>query len=501
MVETSLKSKLTLHVAEFMTALLLIQPLLDVLSYFLWYSSSPLTTIVRFFLLVSTSLYGFLISDQKYWYAALYGVIGGFWLLHALNCFRVGYVQPIDDLSAFLKMVQFPLWTVSFFTFFRKREGLDLQITGVLTVNFALILLVIGLSYLTGRPVYTYDFPERSIQIGALGWFGAANAQSAIRCLLFPALLLWGYQTKKLWIFSLCCFSGAALLYFTGTRLTFYAAVLTAAAFAVLIFLARRQLAFCFPALAVLVLLLLLRGVSPMEQRQQVTYTSFSVYQEKIDAIMGEDKDFTYEEGQEIPEQVMKKITAVYRDIYCVKGVYGETLLGDLVNKYGLERIMKEFDYSIQPQVLNNSRIRKIKAMDMVWEEEDFLTHLLGMEVVEGNHYDPENDFNALVFYMGYLGTALYVGFILWILFYAILAFFRRFPVLVTVEFGGAACMFALALGAAQFSGWTFRWPNVTVYFSLAAALLLSQAEAAPPVERLRPGHKRNPAVYLKKIG
>ena len=196
-----------------------------------------------------------------------------------LNCFRTGYLQPVGDAAEYLKLVQFPLWTLSFVTFFREKEGLDARALGILTANFAIILLVIGLSYVTGFPVYTYDFPEREIQIGVLGWFGVANAQSAILSLLVPAVLLWGLRTEKLWVFCLCGVSGFGLLYFTGTRLTFYTAVLAASAFLVLIFLCRRPWVFALPLLAALILLLAFRGASPMEARQKVSGTSFSVYQ------------------------------------------------------------------------------------------------------------------------------------------------------------------------------------------------------------------------------
>ncbi len=487
-----------------MAALLLIQPLLDVLSYFMRETgATTVTTALRTVLLAAVSLYGFVISDRKQFYAAGFALIGGFWLLHMLNCLRMGYAHPLWDTAEYLKLVQFPLWTMAFLTFFRKRDGLDMEVLGILALNFGVILLVIGLSYLTGRTAYTYEFPERGVQLGVLGWFGVPNAQSAVLSLLVPAVVLWGLRTEKLWLFSLCAGLGFGLLYLTGTRLTFYTAVLAAAAFLVLILICRKPLVFCLPMAVILVLLFSLKGVSPMEQRQKISAVSFATYQEKIDAVMGEDKDFAYQEGQEIPAEVLRKIEKVYTGIYGRRGVYGEVLLGDLLDRYGTDKIMRTFDYSIRPQVLNNSRTRKLKALGLVWEEADFLTHLLGVEysdaVIGGHNYDPENDFPALLYYTGYLGTALYGAFVLGILGYAAAAFFRRFPSLMTPEFGTAAMMFALALGAAQLSGQVLRKPNVTVYFSLAAAMLVNRARESRPPAQLRPGHPGTPAVQLKK--
>lgn len=498
---TGIKSRLSSYTGEFMAALLFIQPLLDVLSYFMrGWGATTVTTALRLALLVLVSLYGFMVSDKKQLYLALYGAVLGFWFLHALNCFRVGYVDPLGDGAEYMKLIQYPLWTAAFLTFFRNRRGLDMRVIGVLAADFALILMVVGLSCVTGHPVYTYHFPERNVQIGLLGWFGVPNAQSAIVSLLTPALLLWGMRTERLWVFCLCTAAGAGLLYLTGTKLTFYTAVLVCGAYIVLIFLSRRPYLYCLPLLAALILLFAFRGSSPMAQRQQVSATSFSVYQEKIDQIMGD----TEVDQKDISPEALDKIKTVYTEVYGGKGVYGETLLGDLTDRFGLDKVLEEYDYTLDPRILNNTREKKLKALDMVWEEQDFLTRLLGMEyadaMIGGHNYDPENDFPGLLYFTGYLGLALYGAFLVWIAARTVLAFFRQFPSLLTPEFGMAAMMFALSLGAAQLAGQFLRKPNVTVYFSLASAWLVYWGEEAQAPEKLRLGHRTNPAVTLKKL-
>lgn len=505
MTELSLKTRFRVHTGEFMAALLLIQPLLDVLSYFMQEASATVvTTGLRMVLLVTVSLYGFVISERRELYAAGYGLIIGFWLLHMLNCFRLGYAQPVGDTAEYLKLIQLPLWTMSFVSMFRRREGMDLEVLGILAVNLATILLVIGLSYLIGMQVYTYNFPERDFHMGVMGWFGVPNAQSAILCLLVPAVLLWGLRTERLWLFSLCALCGLGLMYFTGTRLTYYAAVLIAGFFLVIVVIGHRPYRLCLPLLAALILLLAFRGASPMVQRRSVAGDSFVVYQEKIDEVMGEDKEFQWREGEEIPSEVLEKLKTVYRDIYGKRGIYKEVLMEDMIERFGLERVMKAYDYTIDPVVLNDTRNRKVTAVWLVWEEQDFLTHLLGMEysaaTIGGHNYDPENDFPALFFYNGYLGTALYAAFLLGIFLYALRAFLQRFPALLTPEFVTAAVMCAMALGAAQLSGQVLRKPNVTVYFSLALAQVIVQAETTPHRKRFLPKYRPAPSVYLKKI-
>lgn len=460
-----------------MAALLVIQPLLDVLSYFMGQADANwLTTTLRTILLFAVCFYGFLIAENRRFYYGVYGVVAGFWLLHALNCVRLGYQDPIGDAAEYLKLVQFPLWTLSFVSFFRRREKLDYKTIGILALNFGLILLVIALSYAVGDPVYTYHYPDRGVFIGIRGWFGVANSQSSILTLLLPPVLLWGLRSNRLWQFCLCCLFGFGLLYFTGTRLTYYGALLIGAAFLVLLLFRRQQLLFCIPLVVALALMVLFRGVSPMAERQALTADSYGIYQEKADEILGEDKDFVYQEGEEIPDRVLEKITRIYRDVYGKPGIYGATLLEDLIEEFGLEEVMEQYQYATDPQTLYNTRVKKLTAMEMVWEDKDLLTKIVGFEYAEchvGSHiYDPENDFPALLYYYGYLGVALYVGFALFFVVISCKGLIQNWRRILCIEFGVPAMMFALMFGGAQFSGQVLRKPSVTVYGSVAAALL-----------------------------
>lgn len=477
MIQTSLKDRLSYPVGEVMTALLVVQPLLDVLSYFMGLAGGTLlTTTLRMLLLLAVCLYGFIITDDRRAYYVMYGVVGGFWLLHMLNSFRLGYQDPVGDAAEYFKLIQFPLWTLSFITFFRQRKDLDYQTIGVLSANFGIILVVIALSYVVGHPVYTYDYPDRNVFIGILGWFGVANSQSSIITLLVPPLLLWGLRSRRLWQFCLCCLFGFGLLYFTGTRLTYYGAILIALAFLALLVFRRQQLLFCIPLCVALVAVIACRGMSPMAERQALTADSYAIYQQKADEIMGEDKDFVYKKGEELPPEILEKITKVYTDVYGQPGLYGATLLEDLIDEFGLDAVMKQYDYATDPQTLYNSRVKKLTAMEMVWQDQDALTKLLGVEYAQchvGDHiYDPENDLPALLYYYGYLGVALYGVFVLYFIASCVRGFLEDWHRVLCIEFGVPAMVFALMLAGAQFSGQVLRKPSVTVYGSVAAALL-----------------------------
>lgn len=501
----TLKRQMTCRGGEFLAALLVLQPLLDVLSYFMQQGGgNALTTALRTVLLAVVCAYGLAVAEDRRPYFVLYGITAAFWLAHALNCLRLGYLDPVGDAAEYLKLVQFPLWTLVFITLCRQKPDMDLRAAGLLAVNFAIILFIIALSYLTGRPAYTYDIPSRGVKLGLLGWFGIPNAQSAILAMLLPGLLVWAYHRERLWQFALASGVGAGLLFCTGTRLTYYAAILTAAGFLVLVLLGGgRQRLCCIPLAVVLVLLVVLRGVSPMSQRQALTADSYQAYQRPTDEVMGADKDYVYD-GGEIPPEVLKKITRVYEEVYAQKSFAGTPLLGDLLDRFGTQRVMEHYRYSTRASTLYNVRTKKLAAMALIWQEQDALTRLLGVEYarasINGSNYDPENDFPGLFYFYGWLGTGLYACFAGYFLLLAAAGCLRRLRRLneyLTVSLGGWAMLYVLGLGAAQFSGQVLRKPSVTVYLSLAAAQLYTITKGSG---KLFARYDSRPAVTMKKL-
>ena len=67
--------------------LLVIQPPLDVLSYFLAeMGNNSFSTALRFLMLMAVALLGFIVSDKKRIYVIVYGLMGLFWVAHVANC-------------------------------------------------------------------------------------------------------------------------------------------------------------------------------------------------------------------------------------------------------------------------------------------------------------------------------------------------------------------------------------------------------------------------------
>lgn len=477
-----LENRKTQRIPLLFTGVLVVQPLLDVLSFFMQQAGlTVVTTWIRMLLLAAVCLLGFYHTDRKGFYAGVYGTAAVFWALHMVAASLAGYQDPVGDGAEFLKLVQLPLWALTFITLFQKSPVLIQRVPGILAVNFGLILCVIALSFFSGNPVYTYDYPERGLQLGVLGWFGVPNAQSAVLAILVPFVLFWVLEEAKkkkrlwlLWAGVAVCFG---LLYLTGTRVTYLAGLLVSGMFLVFLLIERRPWHLFFPFALALLFFVCGYAISPMAARQARQGYFLEEYRGKTEAVMGEDMGYRAVPGEEIPPQMLEKIQRVYLEVYGGIGPYGLPLLGDLLDRFGLERVMEAYRYRTEPEVLYDARTKKLKAAALVWEEQSFFTKLVGYEYASlalgENNYDPENDFQPLLYYYGYVGVGLYLAVWALVLWQLLRDFIRRRKRYYRVWIGVLGTALALGLGAALFSGQVLRRPNVTVYLSVALALLV----------------------------
>ena len=160
-------------------------------------------------------------------------------------------------------------------------------------------------------------------------------------------------------------------------------------------------------------------------------------------------------------------------DVYKRQKLYRPNY-GAVIDRFGIERVAEALDYTTDASVLANSRSKKITVATMVWEDSDLLTHLFGYEyeslVFGGEIFDLENDFPSLFFFYGYVGFALYVGFLLYFFGLIVVSLIRRWKQTMCVEAGMVGIMLALLMGGALYTGHILRHPNVCVYMSVALA-------------------------------
>lgn len=496
--------------------IIVVQPLLDVLSYFLGeLGNNSLSTGLRFLMLMVVALLGFIVSGKKRVYVIFYGIVGVFWIAHMANCYRIGYQSMVSDTANFLRIMNFPIFALSFITFFKKGEHLRKFIYTSFAINLGEIILFTALPWIIGKPVYTYD----TLYLGVMGWFGVANAQSAIIVLVAPLAILFAWKTQKYPVFLISLVLSFGLMFVTGTKFTFYSIFIVAGAYIFLFALNfhKKSLRYVLPLLGVLVLVVAFRNYAPMQQRESQSQYALNNYQQRVEESLknsGTDQEAIEEIKQELEESQsgsssantmgeeirLQRLRNSLMGVYTDPEVYGP-VFENLYQRFGVYNVMEAYDYTSQPTILSDSRVRKSMYAKLMWEEKDFLTNLFGFEysdmVYDGTIYDLENDFPAVFYFCGYIGFTLYMVFLALFVVMILKAFGqdvtnawkdqksgRGIPLrslaafgggvqrFLTMEMGAVGMTFLLAAIAAQISGNVLRRPNVTVYFAIAAAYL-----------------------------
>lgn len=478
-----LKDNISKHLSKILIIFLVLQPVLDVLSFFLQErGNTSISTLLRLLLLAAVAFLGFLISDRKRVYIIFYSVAALFWILHAANCFRVGYTSFVTDTANYLRIISLQIYTLSFITFFNKGKNIRKSIYTGISLNFLLVLLFTAIPWLIGQPVYTYEWP---LEVGIMGWFSVKSAQSAIIVLLVPLTLYFTYRTGKFLLFALAGVLTMGLMFLTGTKFTFFSIFLIAFAFMFIlaINLKKKSIKFIAPLLLICVLAVMLRPVSPMQKRERMSDYAQGNYETLVsDSIRSstDDADLinTIRSGKKIEKgspELLRRLRKSLFGVYADKDVYGR-VYKDLNARFGVYNVMKAFEYTSEPSILSDSRQKKTNFARMIWMEKDFATKLFGFEyedmIYGENIYDLENDFPAVFYFCGYIGFALYLLYFAYFIFIVLRAFYRDVRGFLTVETGVIGMTFILAAAAAQISGNVLRRPNVTAYFALIAAYL-----------------------------
>ena len=533
-----LKSAVTGRLPWLVAAIIVVQPMLDVLSYFLQeLGSNALSTALRFVMLMGVALLGFLVSEKKRVYFLFYGVMVLFWAAHVANCYRVGYQSVVSDTANFLRIMNFPIFALSFITFFRQGKDLGKSVCAAFAINLGEIVLFTALPWLTGHPVYTYD----TLYLGVMGWFGVANAQSAIIVLVAPLSIFFAWKSGRYPLYLLALPLAFGLMFVTGTKFTFYSIFIVAGAFVFLFVLnlQKKSLRYVLPLLGVLVLVVGFRDLAPMRQRESQSAYALSNYQQRIEESL-QSTGADLEELEELKEELksegggaagptvgddvrLQRLRNSLMGVYTDPEVYGP-VFENLYTRFGVYNVMDAYEYTSEPSILSDSRVRKSMFAKLMWQEKDFATHLLGFEysdmVYDGVIYDLENDFPAVFYFCGYIGFALYMAFLALFAVMIFRAFFadvaaawkeqaqgegkpflpwralRAFgggvKAFLSMEMGAVGMTFLLAAIAAQISGNVLRRPNVTVYFAIAAAYLWALTAAARK-RALAAGEKNRP--------
>lgn len=464
----------------FAALLLIIQPIMDVISYWCDYFAitNALTMLMRMGAMGVAMVWGYWISDRKklYWIAA--GILGMLYAGHAFACIQVGYADLVGDLSNYIRVAQMPVMMIVFTTCLRQNEKtLKWLIFGGATA-LMIILGVELISVVTGTDPHTY-----SDGAGILGWFYNTNSQSAILGMLTPFLMLWLLHRKKngsVWFWLLTLVSCGAL-YMLGTRLAYASIFAATVGIAVTILLVKRKL-WKHSVGLILIAVVVLAGYpySPMVTHQAAYNEAQQNRQEETDEELGVedevivDSELLGEDGEVLsPEDMAPE---AYREfVEKLEPLYVK-YLGDFVDIFGMEETMKMYDYTVNPFEFSNVRQKKIRFSEALMEESPFSSRLFGLELsrftVNGNIYDVENDFHGIYFLYGYVGLGAYLLFLLYFVGIIIWALFKNFKQYFTLEAAVQGIAFCVCMAHAYNTAGVLRRPNASIYLSLVLALI-----------------------------
>ena len=473
----SLKTWISGH---WLILLIAAQPLLDALAFWTANERATAAGFIRLAIMALLPLWLLLRGKGRKPLLIGLGVMALYSLLHVLNGFRVGYINPVFDVQYLIKVLQMPVLALCFVILIRERETKDQAFRGLL-LSAGITLLLIVLARLTGTGNVTYGEG-----LGYSGWVISDNrtANSILLVTLGCFAVGWAVRgDKMLWQLAVPLTVTAVYLS-NGTKACYFSLYLIFGLFALFLLLCKAVHGEKVKRFAVLVLALLLvfaTAVYPLTPRARVSAAIAKTAQggeiEATLAEMGYDvTKMSFEERYNNPE--VKEVFEYYYYRYFI-GV-----LPDIFDRFGMDSLLRYFRMTTDAARLIDTRQIKIAYSALLWQQEcDWLTHLVGFEVsqigFDGTH-DLENDWPALFFYYGYLGCALYVAFVLYFLYLVFRRLRENFKASVTCENVTLVMALLLQLGLAQFSGALLRRPNVSVYLALILALIYYAARRAP---------------------
>ncbi len=440
-------------------ALIVVQPLLDVTSYWLnaGGAENTLTLILRLGLLLFTVVLGFCLAEKRRAYYITAAVLLALTVGHVLSCVQFGYAQPVRDLTNLVRIYLLPLTALSFCTLLRRFPELRQRIPWAMTLCLGLILVVELLAAATGTDPHTY--PNKSI--GLLGWFYFSNSQSSILCMLVPIATV--YVCKK---FAnplpgmLTALIGMGMLFLFATRLALMGCIFTGLVLGLCLLLWKTRIQGIWLMILAVVFALLI-PVSPMTKNQQLVQENAILKQENIDRLVAQDQAAADASADNQPEAVLRSAYQVY--------------LPGLVEQFGLTRTAQVYHYSQKASDICDVRRAKITYSKLLLEDSPASAKLFGMELsrwdTESGSYDVENDFHGIFFLCGSVGLVLILCYFGWFVVLVFRGFGKKKFALLTPEF--TALLVGLVTCATHIyaTAGVLRRPNVSFYLAVCLAL------------------------------
>lgn len=471
---TKARTRLTSLVPNIVLIICIIQPLLDVISFWSPKLGMPnaLTLGIRLLMMAVIVIIAFIITDNKNAYLIMAGTLVLLTIGHIFACSMQGYGDIAGDLTNLVRIYHFPVLTLCFITFLKKEPDAYRSIIKGFVCAFLIILAVRFLSVATSTEPYTYA----NKKLGILGWFYFANTQSGIISVLSAIYVFYTITRHKdkplLMILDILVVMASLFLF--ATRLT-YAALLMIGLGTVITLLItdRKNLKAIISVSLITVIFTALFPLSPMYNNQKQFSQNLDREQKKIEELVTEYEAKAIEQGLEGEELKIARL----------EGVYLEHLPG-LVERFGLERTVKHYNYTEDAVKLYNFREMKLAYNSMLTEEYGITAKLFGLELSDltsaGVIHDVENDFHGIYYLCGALGLVLLIGFIAYFVILTIKALISDFKGIFNLESAAWGMAFITMLMHVYATAGVLRRPNGSFYLSVILAVIFYLTKIRP---------------------
>lgn len=462
----TLAQSLASRLPRLVFVLCIIQPLLDVLSY--WLDTLGLfnwpTLAIRFCMLALLIWSGFLLSKRRWIYWTAGALLLALAMGHAWACLLSGYDDPVGDWANLLRIYQFPLSTICFITFLRRNSQVYNALRKGMACSLAIIAAIELLSVLTGTNPYTYS----NKSLGILGWFYCTSAQSAILSMLVPISLVWVMErwTHRPVVVTLLVVGGLGILFLFGTRLSFLALGATGAGLLLTLLITDRKQRQNIGILLICTCLFLgCFPLSPMYRNQVQVQENALRKQANIDVLIASGEEDALAQGLSGEAYQLARLSKAY-----------EAYLGGLVHKFGLARVARLYDYTDRVSNLSNHRLLRIRYCKLLLEDSPKLSVLFGLELgdltYEGFIYDAENDLHGIFFLCGGVGLGMMLLFLCYFLVLILRALLRDFRHTFTLQAAGWGIALLTCLTHIYATSGVLRRPNASFYLSITLACI-----------------------------
>lgn len=461
---------------NWLLCLICAQPFLDVLAFWTRSESGTAAGYIRLGIMCVLCLYvlfhvrGYVRFVPS---AVLVALVFG---LHMVNCFRKGYLGFASDTRMILTMAYLPVLAVCFCCLISE-DGLKNQAVKGIMINFWVESLIVLLSYVTGTYMHTY-----TEGFGIAGWVISDNrcCHSDVISSVSVFAAYFASVSKKKWInvavplviFVLLITNGTTVCYFSLLAICAgYPAFLAVSA---LIGKRKQDASQRLVSVVMLVLLfcsLILYPVTPRYKMEELKRRN----QDKREELFAAEMDalgynvYNVSLDEIFSDELLHEKFVDYYKLF----IFGS--VEPLGRNYSFDRIIRAYNGTVNSNVIGDIRDMKTVYVRFLFEDSDVLTKLFGIEydqIGPDKTNDLENDWFAILYYLGWFGFAASIAGVLYI-FLRIFRFLKKdFQGSLTETNFTLLLCFVLQLGMGYFSGAVMRRPNASIYVALAIAMI-----------------------------